>query len=80
MDFKTIMQTTDPNGLRERISQIDREIGGLQAERALVDACFQKLLAQNVEHLDLSIRPDRHEHVRTGFEDSCALNNTGRIL
>ena len=81
MDYKTIMQTTDPNRLRERLSLIDREIGALQSERLVVDGRFQTLLAQNApKHQDLSIRPDRHERVRTGHEDECALNNTGRIL
>jgi hypothetical protein len=80
MDFKTITTTRNPNLLRERLNQLDREIGERQSERVLVDSCFQKLLAQNAQRPDVSIRPDRHERVRTGHEDECELNNTGRIL
>jgi hypothetical protein len=81
MDLKTIVTTTDPNRLRERISQIDREIGGLQSERAVVDARFQNLLAQNApKQQDLSVQPDRHERARTGHEDSCVLNNSERTV
>jgi hypothetical protein len=80
MDFNTIMRTTDPNVLRTRLTQIDQQIGALGSERELVDACFQKLLAQNAKRPDLSIRPDRHERVRTGHEEENPLNNTGKIL
>jgi hypothetical protein len=45
MDTKTILQTIDPNPLRERISQIDREIGSLQSEREFVDRRFQAILS-----------------------------------
>jgi hypothetical protein len=81
MDTKTIMRETDPNRLRERISQIDAQIGSLQSERLIVDRRFQTILAQNApKQRDLSIRPDRHERIRNGFEDSCPLNGSNRTV
>jgi hypothetical protein len=47
MDYQTVVTTSDPNRLRERISQIDREVGALQSEREIVDRRFQLLLSQN---------------------------------
>jgi hypothetical protein len=58
MDTKTITTTRDPNLLRNRISQLDGEIGKLQAERALVDACFQRLLGKGYKpNTDFPIQP-----------------------
>jgi chorismate mutase len=75
MEIKAIMATKDPNELRARIDQIDRELGSLHRERALVDHCFQQLLARNAQKpTAIPVRQDE-VRVRTGFEDSNPLNN-----
>ena len=87
MDTKTILATTDPNRLRERLSQIDQQIGALQSERAFVDRRFQILLQQIAKSAPSTDKPTNfvqplidESRVRMGFEDACELNNSERTV
>jgi hypothetical protein len=77
MEIKAIMATKDPNVLRARIDQIDRELGSLYGERKLVDHCFQQLLARNAQKPTAvpAPRPLHDRPPRTGFEDLNPANN-----
>jgi hypothetical protein len=82
MDLKTIATATDPNVLRARLNQIDQQVGGLQAERLIVDKRFQILLSQNYKpQTSFEVKPlIDPARVRTGHEEENPLNNTGKIL
>lgn len=76
MEIKAIMAAKDPNVLKARIDQIDRELGSLYGERKLVDHCFQQLLARNAQKPTAVPVPRSDDHPpRTGFENSNPLNN-----
>ena len=80
MEIKAIMAETNPNVLRSRIDQIDRELGSLYGERKLVDHCFQQLLARNAQKPTAVPAPRSDDPTpRTGFEDSNPLNNRGNV-
>jgi hypothetical protein len=80
MDVKTIIAAKDPNVLRARIDQIDRELGSLHGERKLVDHCFQQLLARNAQKPTVVPVPRVDDHKpRTGFEDANPLNNRENV-
>jgi hypothetical protein len=76
MELREILSTTDPNTLKARIGEIDREVGRLMSERAAVDHRFQHLLSKNAQTLtSLPVRPLHDRPPRTGWEDSNPSNN-----
>jgi hypothetical protein len=73
MENREIMQVTDPSILKNRVDQIDRELGQLQTERLIVALRFQNLLKKSaVTPTNIPVRPLVEPDVlaRTGFEDS----------
>jgi hypothetical protein len=73
MENREIMVVTDPSILKNRVDEIDRELGQLQTERLIVALRFQTLLKQSaVTPTDIPVKPlyDPATLTRTGFEDS----------
>lgn len=77
MEMREILTTTDPNALKARIGEIDREVGKLMSERGVVDRSFQKLLGLNAQKPTAvpAPRPLHDRPPRTGFEDANPHNN-----